>query len=166
MKLLALATSRPSSLPPSRKLPSPRAPQDSHPGLGLSAQPAVQCRLQGGAGPLALIRALSPAQKGSLLPCHPHSRAQPAQTWLWVRPSRLRCGRDGPQAARPPPPLCCPFSFKASQAWVARGEHGKRGEQGTSPAHLPGSHATSPWATLPTALPRAPPVLSASLSLG
>lgn len=59
-----------------------------------------------------------------------------------------------------------PSLLKASQAWVARGEQGRRGKQGMSPAHLPGSHAISPWATLSIALPRAPPVLSASLSLG
>lgn len=88
---------------PSGKLPAPRDPQDSTSSLA--------CRLQGGAGPLALIRALSPAQKGSLLPCHPHSRVQPAQTWPWVRSPWLRCGQDGPQTARALPSTVPPLLF-------------------------------------------------------
>lgn len=90
MKLLALATSRPSSLPPSRKLPSPRAPQDSHPGLGLSAQPAVQAAGWGWAvGPNqgliscseGLFVALPPQLKSAASPDLAVGEAVPAEVW-------------------------------------------------------------------------------------
>ena len=69
-------------------LPAPGDTRDSCPAEDRAMErglPSPSTLLQGGAGPLALIGSLSPAQKGALLSCHPHraqaQEAQPAQMW-------------------------------------------------------------------------------------
>lgn len=86
---------------------------------------------------LALIRALSPAQKGSLLPCHPHSKGAASPDLAVGEAVRAEVWAEMVlRLPRPPLPLCCPFSFKASQAWVAHGSTGREASKGAGPAHL------------------------------
>lgn len=72
-------------------LPAPGDTWDSCPAENRGMEqglPGPSRLLKGGAGPLALISFLSPAQKGALLSCHPHgAQAQDH--------SQLRCGSVG-----------------------------------------------------------------------
>lgn len=137
---------------PGRKLPAPRDPQDSHPGLGLPAQPSMQAAGWGWAvGPnqrlisrseglfVALPPPLLAGLKSAASPDLAVGEAALAEVWV-----RWSSDCQGPPVHRAAPSL-----LKASQAWVARGEQGRKGEQKMSPAHLSGSHAISPWPPCP-----------------